>query len=269
MKEKEKQLYELKGKKRSGKEDSVNEINEIKGIKNGTKKEEKYMTSIEPKFEDPSDNLLYRINNYALLVNKLDYYGNAIPLGAFCYAISFILYGFLECKVHKKEDKFLYLILLLFGGFGQIIAGLLEYIKGRTFPSNLYLIFGIYFICFYYVNHYKKVIFTDDCRGVFYATWAIIAFPIFIGSSRTNFWYLIQTFFACAFFVVRCIGEWINVTALKEVTSGVLELVTGFISLYICFYQLINETFRFQVLPAFPLQQDNEIDINKEINHYN
>ena len=37
MKEKEKQSYELKGIKRSGKEDSVNEINEIKGIKNGTK----------------------------------------------------------------------------------------------------------------------------------------------------------------------------------------------------------------------------------------
>ena len=149
MKEKEKQLYELKGIKRSGKEDS---INEIKGIKNGTKKE--YMTSNDPKFEDPSDNLLYKINNYALLVNKLYYSGNAIRFGVFCYAISFILYGFLECKVHKKKDKFLYLILLLFGGFEQIIAGFLEYIKGRTFPSNLYLIFGIYLICFYYVNYY-------------------------------------------------------------------------------------------------------------------
>ena len=267
MKEKEKQSYELKGIKRSGKEDSVNEINEIKGIKNGTK-EEKYMTNIEPKFDDPSDNLLYKINNYALLVNKLDYYGNAIPLGAFCYAISFILYGFLECKVHKKTDAFFDLIILLFGGFGQLIAGFLEYIKGRTFPSNLYLIFGIYFICFYYLNH-REEIFNPDCKGIFYATWATIVFPIFIGSSRTNIWYLIQTFISCGFFVVRCIGEWKNVTALKEVVSGILELITGFISLYICFYQLINETFRFQVFPAFPLQKDNEIDINKEINHSN
>ena len=264
-----KSSYKLKGIKRSGKEDSVNEKNEISGVKKGTKKEEKYMTNIEPKFEDPSDNLLYKINNYALLVNKLDYYGNSIPLGAFCYAISFILYGFLECKVHKKEDRFLYLIILLFGGFGQLIAGILEYIKGRTFTSNLYLIFGIYFICFYYVKYYNKEIFTSDCRGIFFATWAIIVFPIFIGSSRTNVWYLIQTFVSCGFFVVRCIGEWIDVTALKEVVSGVLELITGFISLYICFYQLINETFRFQVFPAFPLQQDNEIDINKEINHSN
>ena len=259
---KRQKTFELKGKKVPGK---VDEINEMNGIKDGTKKIERN----EPIFEDPSDNLLYKINNYALLVNKLDYYGNAIPLGAFCYAISFILYGFYECKVHKKCDHFLYLIILLFGGFGQIIAGLLEYIKGRTFPSNLYLIFGIYFICFYYVYHYKKEIFTEECRGIFYATWAILSFPIFIASSRVNVWYLIQTFIACTFFIVRCIGEWIDVSALKEVVSGVLELVTGFVSLYICFYQIINETFRFQVFPALPLQQDNEIDICKQVNHSN
>ena len=57
-----------------------------------------------------------------------------------------------------------------------------------------------------------------------------------------------------------------NVTSLKEVASGVLGLITGFISLYICFYQL---TFRLQVLPAFLLQKDNEIDLIREINHSN
>ena len=61
---------------------------------------------------------------------------------------------------------------------------------------------------------------------------------------------LIQTFIAWAFFVVRCIGEWIDVSVLKEVVSGVLELVTGFVSLYIFFYQIINETFRFD-MPFF------------------
>ena len=27
-------------------------------------------------------------------INTLDYYGNSIPFGAFCHAVSFILYGF-------------------------------------------------------------------------------------------------------------------------------------------------------------------------------
>ena len=89
-------------------------------------------------------------------------------------------------------------------------------------------------------------------------------FPIFIGSSRTNVWYLIQTFVSCGFFVVRCIGEWIDVTALKEVVSGVLELITGFSSLYLCFSQVLNEHYRCTILPTFPLNPENEIDINNK-----
>ena len=241
---------------------NVNSEKEIKGIK--------YPTKIEPIFEDLSDDLLYKIRNYALLVNKLDYYGNAIPLGAFCYSISFIMYGFFNCKVHKKEtqDSFFYITILLFGGFGQILAGLLEYIKGRTFPSNLYIIFGIYFICLYYLEFYNRDIFISDCKKIFYATWAILSFPIFIGSSMINVWFLVQTFIACAIFVLRCIGECLDVTVMKDdIVQGVLELVTGFISLYICFYQIINEALKFPLLPVLSLQKDNEIDISKQVDN--
>ena len=70
-----------------------------------------------PLLTDKIDQILYELKNYSLLVNKVDTYGNAIPLGAFCFAVSFILYGFYEAKVNEKDD-FIYYILLLFGGFG-------------------------------------------------------------------------------------------------------------------------------------------------------
>ena len=104
-------------------------------------------------FEDSFDDILYNINRYVLLVNKLDLYGNSIPLGAFCFGISFIMIGLFDCKIHENPDKFFYIFLLLFGGCGQIIAGLLEYIKGRTFSSNFYLIYGIYFISKYIMDN--------------------------------------------------------------------------------------------------------------------
>ena len=105
------------------------------------------------KFEDSIDEILYKINHYALLVNKLDNYGNSIPIGSFCFAISFIINGFFECQIFSNPDKFLYIFLLLFGGIGQIITGILEYIKGRTFPANFYLIYGIYFVSLYIMNY--------------------------------------------------------------------------------------------------------------------
>ena len=76
--------------------------------------------------------------------NSLDYFGNAIPLGSFCYAIAFIIYGFYRCKVYKVNDTFLWSIILLFGGIGQCTAGFLEYCKGRSFPHALYLTYGFY-----------------------------------------------------------------------------------------------------------------------------
>ena len=84
--------------------------------------------------------LLNKLKEQPIIVNRLDYYGNTIPLGAFCYAVSFILLGFYETKIFEKPDKFTYLVLLFFGGLGQITAGMLEYIKSRTFPTIVYLL---------------------------------------------------------------------------------------------------------------------------------
>ena len=152
-----------------------------------------------PIFEDPTDNLLYNINRYALLINKIDNSGNSIPLGAFCFGSAFILYGIYECKHNLFEEKSLNIYILLFGGLGQLLAGILEYIKGRTFPANLYLIYGIYFTC-YFVLQYQNKYFNDDCKAFFYGSWAGLTFPLFLGSFQTNVFYLIQTLIGCAFF---------------------------------------------------------------------
>ena len=47
--------------------------------------------------------LLYKLERTALFVNRLDYFGNAIPIGAFCCAITFILLGFKQVHTFKKD----------------------------------------------------------------------------------------------------------------------------------------------------------------------
>ena len=215
-------------------------------------------------FENNIDYLLYELKKYALIINKLDTYGNAIPLGSFCFAISFILIGFLEAKVYKDTDYFFYIIIFILGGFGQLISGILEFIKGRTFPANLYLLYGIYFLCYYYINHINKNLISDDdnyIKSFYYGSWAILSLPLFIGSIKINLFYSIQTFIGFAFFVIRCVGEYKKKNKLNELVSGILELITGFISLYICFNQIINFSFRFQALPSIAFSNENDIDI--------
>ena len=253
-------------KKEEEKEEEENIPEEVRYGKNGPFKLRRRTPREKniPIFEDKLSQLLYEIKNYSLLVNKVDTYANAIPLGSFCFSISFILYGFYEAKVNKEKDDFLYYILFLFGGIGQIISGIFEYIKGRTFPANLYLLYGIYFFSIYYFYYYdtgNPLILDDDIKPFFYGSWAMLSFPIFIGSIQSNLLFILQTFFAFAFFIVRCIGEYKNSSKLNELVSGILELVTGFISLYICVSQIINEALKFRAIPSVPMNQENDIDI--------
>ena len=157
--------------------------------------------------------------------------------------------------------------MLFFGGLGQITAGMFEYIKSRTFPTILYLLYGIYFISFFFFK-YKYSEESDDKKRdylkYFFGTWAGLSFPIFIGSIRTNLIYLIQNVSVCGFFVVKCIAECHDIPVLREKVAGILELVTGFFSIYLCFSQIINEHFKRSILPTIKLKLQNEIDLYLE-----
>ena len=208
------------------------------------------------------NSFIYKLENTPLIVNRLDYYANAIPLGAFCFSVSFILFGFIECEIFKNYDVFTFIIILLFGGIGQITAGIFEFIKSRTFPTTVYLLYGLYFISFFIMYYYKDEIYDiGNNRIIYFGTWAVLTFPLVIGSFAINVIYILQNVTCCAFFVVRCIGECKKYNILNTKVSGILELVTGFSSLYLCFRQVLNEHYRCTTLPTFPIIADNEIDI--------
>jgi succinate-acetate transporter protein len=214
--------------------------------------------------------LMGKLGYTELIVNRLDYYGNAIPLGAFCNAITFILYGFHRCNVFSNKDSFLWAVILLFGGIGQTTAGLLEFIKGRTFTTTLYFALGAYCLSHYFLYilplKFGKIPilginFDEPSLCAFYGAWMMISIPITISSIRTNLFYVLQCLVTTAFFVIRCIGEGFLRYGLMRHTAGIIQAIAGFISLYICINQLVNEAFRFQLLPAIPFKPDNEIDI--------
>ena len=201
--------------------------------------------------------LIKKLQNTTVVASGSDYFPNAIPLGAFCFAISFILYGFYECKVHKSEDKFLYIVIFLFGGIGQLTAGVFEFIKSRVYTATLYLMYSLYFLSFFFTKKYNV---QNESLKIFFGSWACLTAPLIILSTRINLFYLIQNAAAVAFFIIKCIGVSKDNNALKGTISGILELVAGFCSLYICYGQILNKQLRNQILPMIPLNKDNEID---------
>ena len=221
--------------------------------------------------------LLHKFGTDVLVWNQLDYYANAIPLGSFCYAIAFIIYGFYRCKVYRVNDTFLWSVILLFGGIGQITAGFLEWCKGRTFPTALYLTYG-----FYCLSHYAYYIippwfrindnmsmlynFTEDSICAFYSAWVVLSFGILLATVRTNLLFILQCLTAFAFFLLRAIGEGCGSLGTKRNAAGILQAISGFFSLLICFSQLINnETFHRPCFPTCPMSPYNEVDVIKTL----
>ena len=216
--------------------------------------------------------LFNKMGREYITCRRVDTFGNAIPLGSFCYAIAFIIYGFYRCKIYRVNDTFLWSIILLFGGIGQCTAGFLEYCRGRSFPSALYLTFGFYCLSHYawytipswFVINYNNTLlynYSENSICAFYSAWVVIAFGLCLASARTNVLYILQCLTAFVFFLLRAIGEGMGSLGCKRNAAGILQAISGFFSLLICMSQILNnETFYRGVFPTCPLSQYNDID---------
>ena len=216
--------------------------------------------------------LFNKMGREYITCRRVDTFGNAIPLGSFCYAIAFIIYGFYRCKIYRVNDTFLWSIILLFGGIGQCTAGFLEYCRGRSFPSALYLSFGFYCLSHYawytipswfVINNNNSLLYnySENSICAFYSAWLVIVFGLCLTSARTNVLYILQCLTAFAFFLLRAIGEGMGSLGCKRNAAGILQAISGFFSLLICMSQILNnETFYRGVFPTCPLSQYNDID---------
>ena len=216
--------------------------------------------------------LFNKMGREYITCRRVDTFGNAIPLGSFCYAIAFIIYGFYRCKIYRVNDTFLWSIILLFGGIGQCTAGFLEYCRGRSFPSALYLSFGFYCLSHYAwytipswfdLNGNRSLLYSYSENSIcaFYSAWLVIVFGLCLASARTNVLYILQCLTAFVFFLLRAIGEGMGSLGCKRNAAGILQAISGFFSLLICMSQILNnETFYRGVFPTCPLSQYNDID---------
>ena len=217
--------------------------------------------------------LLGKFGRDVLTWNQLDYYGNAIPIGALSYALAFVIYGFYRCKVYRVNDTFLWSVILLFGGIGQCTAGFLEWCKGRTFPTALYLTYGFYCLSHYalyilpqwfIINQNRTMLynFGEDSICAYYSGWVFISFAILLASVKTNCLFIMQCITAFAFFLLRAVGEGCGSLGTKRNAAGILQAISGFFSLLVCISQLLNnETFHRACFPTCPMSPFNEVDV--------
>ena len=209
-----------------------------------------------------NSNLLDIFNNNVIPVHYKENYANAIPIGAFGFGMTFLVFGFFLADLYPF-DALVLTQLLIFGGLGQITTGFMEFIKGRTFTASFYFIFGFYSITTfgaYFFDSYKLVADrAKDDMAAYYFLWIFIAFGLLFCSFKSNVMYTINIGLTLIMFLLECIGE--SQKSSKTIKAGgVFGVIAGFVSLYIGFGQLANESFNKKIFPMFPYIKDNGID---------
>ena len=209
-------------------------------------------------------NIFKNLEKKTINVLEVKKYGNAIPIGAFCNALTFIVFGIYKARILPDEFANIWTLMALFGGLGQITAGILELMKGREFPSFFYLIYGIY--CF---SHYILRIFTDRFGKydlcIYYIVCLLLSTPIVIYSIKINLIYLLQSIFTSLYFLSNAIGEGIDEYILIEQVAGSFQIISGVFSFIIFLSQVINALHSNFYIRTFPFDVNNQIDFIRQI----
>lgn len=152
---------------------------------------------------------------------------------------------------------------LFYGGLGQLLAGMWEFVKGNTFGALAFTSYGAFWMSFWYLlNHLPTGAKANDLfHGValYLLMWTIFTAYMAVASSRTTgavmavFVALTLTFLflAIGWFAysetdfAKNSSPWIHI-------GGWLGIVTAALAWYASFAGVTNSTFKRVVLPVFP-----------------
>lgn len=240
------------------KDESINDINPV---------------LLGPVFENThlAKRLFEKYESSIIIVTKINEYGNSVILGSFCYAITFIVYGFYRAKVYTVNETFLWSMILFFGSIGQCTAGFLELIRAVHFTALLYLTTGFYCLSHFTFYIYPKLfgeesevtfIYYSGTVCTFYSAMVVVSFLIAIASAQTNLLLILQCGTCFVFFLLRAIGEGHESLHLKRNGAGILQAISGFFSLLVFMSQVVNNVmFKSAVFPVCPIIPENGIDV--------
>ena len=187
---------------------------------------------------------------------------NTIPFGSFSFSISFVTYGLFRCRVFTNENTYLWAVIILYGGLGQLTSGILEIFKGRNFLAYLYLFYGIY--C---TSHYFLRIWTDTFGEydlcIYFSIFGLLNIPIILLSLRSNVLFLIQAILTFIYFLFKAVGEGIREAIIGDFVAGVIQVLSGLVSMYISFAYVTNENHKGKYVRTYPLIENNGIDFIK------
>jgi succinate-acetate transporter protein len=172
---------------------------------------------------------------------------NPGPLGLACFGVTTVVLSCINAGLIPGEAISAVVPLAFsFGGFAQIIAGIMEFKNGNTFGTVAFTSYGAFWWWYAFLLWTVGAgwIKPPDPRGVGVALlmWGVFTLYLWVSTFRKNltlwgiFLLLWITFFLLA-------GGDLGMGATWHKLGGWFGLATGILALYLSFAELTNETF--------------------------
>lgn len=179
---------------------------------------------------------------------------NVSALGYGAFALTLWLTSMAPAGWFAQPSNNLLLVLLTatLGGCALGVAGILQWLRGHTLDSLLFLAFAAYWWVAALGRHALAVDpagpNSTDFLGWYYVVWALFAFFLWVAACRDGVARMLFTFGLWLSLFAFALANWLHFDALT-VLGGYLGLVTAVVGIYLAAAEAINAVHGHAVLP--------------------
>jgi succinate-acetate transporter protein len=176
---------------------------------------------------------------------------NPAPLGLLGFGMTTILLNLHNLGAFGLDAMILGMG-LCYGGFCQIVAGVLEWKKGNTFGTTAFTSYGAFWLSLVALLVLPKLGLGDapseQAMAAYLALWGVFTAVLFIGTLRLN--RALQVVFASLtlLFFLLALGDLTGNPSTKLV-AGAVGIFCGLSAMYAGLAQVLNEVYRRTVAP--------------------
>jgi succinate-acetate transporter protein len=185
---------------------------------------------------------------------------NPAPLGLLGFGMTTVLLNLHNAGFYELNSM-IFAMGICYGGAAQVIAGIMEWIKGNTFAATAFISYG-----FFWLSLVTLIVLTklglgapsdETAMSAYLAIWGLFTAVMFFGTLRLNralqfvFGSLTILFFLLAF------GDYTGAGAGFRHLTGYEGIICGFSAIYAGLAQVLNELFGKIVLPLGAVKKMN------------
>ncbi len=178
------------------------------------------------------------------------------PLGLAAFAMTTFCLSIANTNVWGPGADAALALALVYGGAGQLLAGMWEFVRKNTFGALAFSSYGAFWIAYYvFIKFVAPGVAASDLPvavGVFLLGWTVFTAYMTVASMRVSAAVVTVFVLLTVTFVLLTVGAFHSSAGWNK-AGGWVGVATAAAAWYTSFAGVVNETFRKTVLPTGPL----------------